>query len=115
MATIEECRAALEKFSENLGGAEGDAREAAALERSVSCRLTDLDVTFVGRLTGGRLEVDDTVQGPPPEKAQLRLTMTGDDLVAMVDGDLPFAKAWGSGRVRLQAGLRDLFRLRKLL
>jgi hypothetical protein len=41
--------------------------------------------------------------------------MSGDDLVAMVDGELNFAKAWGSGRVRLEAALLDLFRLRKLL
>jgi hypothetical protein len=33
----------------------------------------------------------------------------------MVDGSLNFAKAWGSGRVRLEAGLRDLLRLRTLL
>jgi hypothetical protein len=115
MATIEECRAALEKLSDNMQGAEGDVREAAAMDRSVSCRITDLDVTFVGRLTGGRIEVDDTLQGPPREKAHIRLTMAGDDLVAMVDGELNFAKAWGSGRVRLEAGLRDLFRLRKLV
>ncbi|MEV6183023.1 SCP2 sterol-binding domain-containing protein [Streptomyces sp. NPDC052016] len=115
MATIEECRAALEKLAENMRGAEGDVREAAAMDRSVSCRITDLDVTFVGRLTDGRIEVDDTLPGPPREKAQIRLTMTGDDLVALVGGELHFAKAWGSGRVRLEAGLRDLFRLRKLL
>ncbi|MEU2286308.1 SCP2 sterol-binding domain-containing protein [Streptomyces sp. NPDC013178] len=115
MATIEECRAALEKLSENMRDAEGDVRAAAAMERSVSCRITDLDVTFVGRLTGGGIEVDETLRGLPHEKAQIRLTMTGDDLVAMVDGELNFAKAWGSGRVRLEAGLRDLFRLRKLL
>lgn len=41
--------------------------------------------------------------------------MTGDDLVALVDGGLHFARAWASGRVRLEAGLRDLFQLRKLL
>lgn len=41
--------------------------------------------------------------------------MTGDDLVAMVGGDLNFAKAWASGRVRLEAGFRDLLRLRSLL
>ncbi|MFE9625267.1 sterol-binding protein [Streptomyces sp. NPDC006527] len=115
MATIEECRAALEKLAENMRGAEGDVREAAAMDRSVSCRITDLDVTFVGRLTDGRIEVDDTLPGPPREKAQIRLTMTGDDLVALVGGELHFAKAWGSGRVSLEAGLRDLFRLRKLL
>lgn len=115
MATIEECRAALDKLSDNMGGAEGDVRAAAAMDRSVSCHLTDLGTTFVGRLAGGRIEVRDTLSGPPREKAQIRLAMTGDDLVALVDGQLHFAKAWGSGRVRLEAGLRDLFRLRKLL
>ena len=115
MATIEECRSALDKLSDNMAGAEGDVRSAAALDRSLSCRITDLDITFVGRLKDGRIEVLDTVQGPPPEKAQIRLTMAGDDLVAMVNGELNFAKAWGSGRVRLEAGLRDLIRLRKLL
>lgn len=115
MATIEECRSALEKFSDNLAGAEGDVRDAAALDRSLSCHITDLGITFLGRLKGGRIEVLDTLQGPPPEKAQIRLTMTGDDLVAMVDRELHFGKAWASGRVRLEAGLMDLFRLRKLL
>ena len=115
MATIEECRSALDKLSDNLAGADGDVAVAAALDRSLSCRITDLDVTFVGRLRHGRIEVLDTLQGPPHEKAQIRLTMTGDDLVAMVAGELNFAKAWGSGRVRLEAGLRDLFQLRRLL
>ena len=115
MATTEECRTALDKLSDNMASAEGDVRTAAALDRSLSCRITDLDITFVGRLKGGRIEVLDTLQGPPPERAQIRLTMNGDDLVAMVNGELNFAKAWGSGRVKLEAGLRDLFRLRTLL
>ncbi|GGX35913.1 hypothetical protein GCM10010297_66500 [Streptomyces malachitofuscus] len=115
MATIEECRAALDKLSDSMQSAEGDVRAAAAMDRSVSCHITDLEVTFVGRLTGGRIEVRETLPGPPREKAQIRLAMTGDDLVALVDGELHFARAWGSGRVRLEAGLRDLFHLRKLL
>ncbi|MET7855095.1 alkyl sulfatase C-terminal domain-containing protein [Streptomyces avermitilis] len=115
MATIEECRAALDKLSDNMAASEGDVRGAAALDRSLSCRVTDLDITFAGRLKDGRIEVLDTYEGPPREKAQIRLTMTGDDLVAMVDGELNFAKAWGSGRVKLEAGLRDLLRLRSLL
>ncbi|PSM38664.1 sterol-binding protein [Streptomyces dioscori] len=115
MATIEECRSALDKLSDNMAGANGDVQSAVALDRSLSCRITDLDITFVGRLRDGRIVVLDTVEGPPPEKAEIRLAMTGDDLVAMVDGELHFAKAWGSGRVKLEAGLRDLMRLRKLL
>jgi len=115
MATIEECRSALDKLSDSMQHSEGGVREAAALDRSVSCHITDLDVTFAGRMTGGRIEVHETLQGPPREKAQIRLAMTGDDLVGLVDGELHFARAWGSGRVRLEAGLTDLFRLRKLL
>ncbi|WND38363.1 SCP2 sterol-binding domain-containing protein [Streptomyces sp. BB1-1-1] len=115
MATTEECRAALDKLSDNMRSAEGDARSAAELDRSVSCHITDLDVTFAGRMADGRIDVRETVEGPPREKAEIRLAMTGDDLVALVGGELNFAKAWGSGRVKLEAGLRDLFRLRKLL
>ncbi|MFC7307003.1 SCP2 sterol-binding domain-containing protein [Streptomyces monticola] len=115
MATLEECRAALDKLSDNLAGAGGDVRSAAALDRSMSCRITDLDITFGGRLQDGRIEVAEVYDGPPREKAQIRLTMTGDDLVAMVDGELNFAKAWASGRVKLEAGFRDLLRLRSLL
>ncbi|QIY95016.2 SCP2 sterol-binding domain-containing protein [Streptomyces sp. S1D4-11] len=116
MATIEECRSALDKLSDNMAGADGKVREAAALDRSLSCHITDLDLTFgLSRLKDGRIEVLDTLQGPPREKAQIRLAMAYDDLVAMVDGGLNFAKAWGSGRVRLEAALLDLFRLRKLL
>lgn len=94
-------------------GREGPHR--AGLDRSLSCHITDLDLTFTGRLVDGRIEVADTVQGPPPEKAEIGLAMAGDDLVALVDGTLNFARAWGSGRVRLDAGFRDLLRLRALL
>lgn len=110
-----ECRSALRRLSDNLAAAEGDVRGAAALDRSLSCHIKDLDITFTGRLADGRIRVRDTVEGPPREKAEIRLAMTGDDLVALVDGDLNFAKAWGSGRVRLEAGFRDLLKLRSLL
>ncbi|MFE7616392.1 SCP2 sterol-binding domain-containing protein [Streptomyces sp. NPDC057496] len=115
MATMAECRSALDRLSDNLAGADGDVRDAAALDRSLSCHIKDLDVTFTGRLADGRIRVLDTVDGPPQKKAEIRLAMTGDDLVAMVNGDLNFARAWGSGRVRLEAGFRDLLRLRSLL
>ncbi|MFD7443108.1 SCP2 sterol-binding domain-containing protein [Streptomyces sp. NPDC059909] len=115
MATTEECRSALDRLSDNLATADGEVRSATALDRSLSCHITDLDITFTGRLTAGRIQVLDMLDGPPPDKAEIRLAMAGDDLVAMVDGQLNFAKAWASGRVRLEAGFRDLLRLRALL
>ncbi|MEU0670496.1 SCP2 sterol-binding domain-containing protein [Streptomyces lavendulocolor] len=115
MATIDECRTALDRLAQDLTHADGAVRGAAALDRTLSCHVTDLDVTFTGRLAGGRLEVLDRVDGPPPERADVRLAMTGDDLVAVVGGELNFARAWASGRIRLEAGFRDLLRLRSLL
>jgi hypothetical protein len=115
MATIEECRTALDRFSANLAGAEGNIRSAAALDRSLSCRITDLDTTFVGRLAGGGIRDVATVAGLPERDAQIRLSMKGDDLLALVAGDLSFAKAWAAGRVTVRASLRDILRLRSLL
>ncbi|MFE9256950.1 SCP2 sterol-binding domain-containing protein [Streptomyces sp. NPDC006879] len=115
MATIEECRAALDQLSVNLARADGAVRTTAALDRSLSCHITDLDTTFTGRMSDGRIQVAAASPGPPASRAQIRLSMTGEDLVALVDGRLHFAKAWASGRVRLEAGLRDLVRLRTLL
>jgi Alkyl sulfatase C-terminal len=115
MATLDECRDALDRFSANLASAEGGARDAAALDRSLSCHVTDLGSTFTGRLAYGRLQDVTAVSGVPAAKAQIRLTMKSDDLLAMVAGDLHFAKAWASGRVKVHAGLRDVLRLRSLL
>ncbi|MEU8776023.1 SCP2 sterol-binding domain-containing protein [Streptomyces sp. NPDC048606] len=115
MATTEECREALDRLSDNLRRADGDVRGAAAFDRSLSCHITDLDETFTGRLDGGRITVQAVAPGPPRAKAEIRLAMTGDDLVALVAGELKFAKAWASGRVRLEAGFRDLLRLKSML
>ncbi|MBM9506058.1 alkyl sulfatase C-terminal domain-containing protein [Actinacidiphila acididurans] len=115
MATVEECRSALDRFSAGLARAEGDAKAAAALDRSLSCRITDLDITFTGRLADGGIQDVIEVPGTPVDKAQIRLSMTGDDLVALVAGELSFAKAWAAGRVKVQASLRDALRLRSLL
>jgi hypothetical protein len=115
MATALECREALTTFSENLGKATGNARAAAQLDRSLSCWISDLDLTFTGQLRGGHIEDLGEAPGKPATKAQIRLALSGDDLVALVDGKLNFAKAWGSGRVKLEASILDLLKLRSLL
>jgi hypothetical protein len=116
MATIEECRSALDRLAARLAAVEaGGARDAAHLDRSLSCRITDLDTTFVGRLAGGRIQDVTTLSGVPARAAQIRLAMRGEDLLALVAGELHFARAWGAGRVKVQASLRDVLRLRSLL
>ena len=112
MATMEQCLKALDSILGDL--ARNPA--AAGLDRSLSCRLTDLQEVVLGRLsTGAVRDMHVVPDGPAVPKADIRLTMTSDDLVALTDGRLQFGPAWASGRVRLEAGLRDLLRLRKLL
>jgi Alkyl sulfatase C-terminal len=111
MATVERCRQALGDIATRL------ARDPAAaarvnLDRSLACHIRDLDVYFHGRLRAGTLE--SLADGDDP-KAQIRLTIGSDDLVALVAGQLNFAAAWASGKASVKASLPDLLKLRKLL
>jgi hypothetical protein len=112
VASMDQCLTALRGILGDLAANPA----AAGLDRSLSCRLTDLEQVVVGRLSSGAVR-DLTVlpDGPDIERADIRLTMTSDDLVALTGGELSFASAWATGRVKLEAGLRDMLRLRKLL
>ena len=110
MATVDECRAALQKLAANLAANADQVR--IDLDRPLACTIKDLGVAFHGRLLDGRLV--DLADGDDP-KARIRLTATSDDLIALVNGQLDFAKAWTSGRVSVSANPFDLLKLRKLL
>lgn len=115
MASLEECRAALAKLATSMSSADDETKRN-MLDRTLSCYLSDLDVTFTGRLADGKLvDITEHLDGPPPGKAQIGLAMTSDDLVALTDGELPFVSAWLSGRVKVDASFRDLLRLRSLM
>jgi putative sterol carrier protein len=112
MASVEECRTAIEELAERMAGADEEVRSHATLNRSLSCRITDLDVTFSGQLRDGHIH-DITTE--PAQRAQIRLTVSSDDLIALVDGHLHFASAWAKGRIKVEASIMDLLRLRSLL
>ncbi|TKJ29408.1 alkyl sulfatase C-terminal domain-containing protein [Blastococcus sp. CCUG 61487] len=112
MATLDESLTAIRGILGDLASNPA----AAGLDRTLSCRLTDLDQVVMGRLAAGTVhDVHVLPHGPEVPKADIRLTMSSDDLVALTSGQLSFGPAWASGRVKLEAGLRDLLRLRKLL
>ena len=112
MATIDECMTALKRILGDLAANPA----ATGLDRSLSCRLTDLQQVVLGRLNSGSVrDLTVVADGGTVPKADIRLTMTSDDLVALTEGQLSFAPAWASGRVKFEAGLRDMLRLRSLL
>lgn len=111
MATVEQCRLALLDIAARLA-ADADAAARVNLDRSLACHIRDLNVYFHGRLAKGTIV--DLTDGDDP-KAQIRLSLSSDDLVALVAGQLNFAGAWASGRVSVKASFGDLLKLRKLL
>jgi hypothetical protein len=112
VATLEQCMTALEGFVGELAAADA----ARGLDRTVSCRLTDLGQVVQGRLANGAVhDMTAVTDGPAVPKADIRLTMSSNDLLALTSGQLSFTPAWASGRVKLEAGLRDMLRLRSLL
>lgn len=113
MATLEEARAALDRIATRLTGVDPDDLAKHVVERTISCRVPDLDLVFFTRIHAGGLddfEVADSSNG-----AQVRLTVNSDDLVALAADQLGVAKAWASGRLKIEASLGDLLRLRRIL
>lgn len=111
MASVEECAQALATLAARLAAADGHAKRKAAVDRSLTCTLTDLHVVFGGRLHDGEL-LD--IRQVDRADAQVKMAMTSDDLVALVAGRLSMASAFASGRVKIDAGIRDLLRLRSV-
>ncbi|MDQ1688070.1 MAG: hypothetical protein QOK42_1045 [Frankiaceae bacterium] len=111
MATRDECLDALQGLAARLSEVDGDLRKKHAVDRTLSCTVTDLGVTYQGRLHEGTLVDVREDDGP----AQIRLQVDSDDLLALVQGDLNFASAWAKGRLRVDASVLDLLRLRTLL
>jgi hypothetical protein len=112
MASPEECRAALERLATRLSMVDGDEHNHHSFDRSMSCLVPDLKVTFSGALSDGHIT---GITTEPAPKAQIRLTVGSDDLIALTDGELDFGKAWLSGRIKVEAGVRDLLKLRSML
>lgn len=111
MATLEQCRAALDTLAAQLA-TNAEAAGKLDFDRTLGCQLTDLDDGFHGKLVGGKLQ--DIEPGDDP-KAKIRLIISSDDLIELTSGRLDAARAFTSGRLKIKANPFDLLKLRKLL
>ena len=112
MASVTECDSAVRGLVEKLAAAPPELRRRYVVDRTVSCRISDLGVTYSGRLCDAgisELTTDDDA------RAQLRLTVGSDDLLALAEGRLAVPTAWAIGKLRVQASPLDLLKLRALL
>jgi hypothetical protein len=112
MATKDACEAALLELAQRLDGVPDSMKKRHSVDRTITCYLPDLHITYSGRISDGAL--CDICEGPVPG-AHIRLTVSSDDLVAVTSGELPFTSAWTSGRLRIEASMLDMLRLRAIL
>jgi len=111
MATVEECEKAFHDLAARLGTVDAQQRKKVALDRSLSCKLRDHDVIFAGQLRDSELR---DIQQVDRADAQIRLTVASDDLIKLTSGELSFASAWATGKLRIDANVFDLLKLRSM-
>jgi predicted lipid carrier protein YhbT len=113
MASAEQCREALQALTDRLGEMNPRERASYFSNRSFSCHVTDLGVTFITRITDSGAEPVKEVADEPP--ADIKLTANSDDVVSLAATPANIARMWIAGRVKVHASMRDLLALRRLL
>jgi len=113
MASAEECRTALQKLAGRLSELSPADRDQYFGNRRMSVTIPDLDLTYVTVLGGGDDPVRELAPGEPP--ADIRMTASSGQVIALAEQPMNIARSWMSGRVKIEASVKDLFRLRRLL
>jgi hypothetical protein len=113
MHSAEECREALEKLAGRLAEVPPAERDTYFGNRTVSVTVPDLGVAYVTRLGSGNDPVREVTPDDPP--ADIRLTANSDEVISLSQSPLNIARAWINGRIKIEASVKDLFRLRRLL
>src|SRR2546429_9408679 len=107
MATAEECHQALEDLTGRIAEMDEADRQAHLVDRVISCKVSDLGVTFVTRLgPDGASPV--TLANGSDVQAQVRFTTKSDDLLALPEDPGSLGRASRTGRLQVAASLVDL-------
>lgn len=112
MATPDEVEATLRRLMKRFERLEDPYRSMLPGRRTVEAVFHDIDRIYHASWRRGELS---ELHDGPADRADIRVTLTSDDLLAMADGQLRFRKAYATNRVRIEASMTDLLRLRSAL
>jgi hypothetical protein len=113
VATKAEVERQLRALMARLDGNEANVRSAIPSRKVLRCEVLDLDTAWYSVVDNGRVSQPSEV--PPNGRADITLRIGSDDLVDLVEGRISFLSAFTSGKVRVDASIVDLLRLRSLL
>lgn len=115
MATKSQVEAKLRQLIKRLDRADHEVRGSLAESlpdtRTIEVMITDLGVSYWTELTDGRM---DGLHEGSPRGAEIRVRVSSDYLIELVDGKKSMFSAYLAGQVSIEASFSDLLRLRKL-
>ena len=115
MATKREVERKLRELIRRLDRPGGDVRgslsDALPEPRVVEVTVTDLACSYWTMLASGSMS---RLHAGPAEDPEIRIRLTSDRLVDLVDGKASLFHAYLSGHVKIDASFGDLLRLRRL-
>jgi SCP-2 sterol transfer family len=114
VATKDQVSKAIERLMARLDGNEESVRSAIPDRKVMGCLVTDLDMSWYSVIEDGHVSAP-TQSAPPGERVAVLLKLRSGDLIDLVEERSTFMSAFLSGKVRVDASLTDLLRLRTLL
>jgi hypothetical protein len=96
-----------------LDGNPDGVRSAIPDRKVLRCAVPDLGASWYSVIEGGH--VSPPSEAPPDDHADITLRVGSDDLVDLIEGRLSFLSAFTSGKVKVDASILDMLRLRALL
>jgi hypothetical protein len=115
VATKRQVETKLRQLIKQLEGADHEVRGSLAESlpdtRIIEVVIPDLGTSYWTELAGGRM---DGLHDGSPREAEIRVRVSSDDLVELVDGKRSLFSAYLAGHVSIDASFSDLLRLRKL-
>lgn len=116
MSSIDACLAGIDLINKRLLDQPTAERRRHVRERQVGIEVPDLATVFDMRLTvDGLTDITHRPTDRPAPRPQVRVTVTSADLVAIAEERLSARASLLTRRVKVEASLSDMLRMRKLL
>lgn len=112
MATVAEVEGILLDLVKRIERIDPAYRAMLPSRRTIQAELPDLGLVYHAFLRQGKLS---ELHAGAADRFDIRIRVDADDLIAMNEGRLDPSRAYSSGRIRLDASMTDLLRLRAVL
>lgn len=112
MASVEEVEQVLSELLQRLGHVDDSTRALLPSRRTIEARCPDLDLVRHAEWRSGQIVLLDDAPG---RRSDIRISVRSDDLLDIASGELTFGRAYTENKIRLDASMTDLLRLRAVL